>query len=75
MRYLIGLVVLVLGFAATLRARPIDELWEISRLDEIWQAEQWGDDDEAIAMAARKKADFLHADFMFTLCCPDAPDR
>ena len=59
---------LILGFAATQEARPLDELWNISRLDELWQAEQWGKDDEAEALAARKKEGFVHAGRMFMLC-------
>ena len=59
---------LVLGFAAALQARPAEDLWDISRLDEIWQAEIWGKDDEAEALADIKKASFLHASRMFTLC-------
>ncbi len=59
---------LILGFAATFNAREVDELWDISRLDEIWQAEQWGRDDDAEALAALKKASFGHAHRMFHLC-------
>ncbi len=59
---------LILGFAAAYQARPTEEIWDISRLDEIWQAEQWGKDDEAEALAAIKKESFLHAARMFTLC-------
>ncbi len=58
----------VLGFAATQRARDSLELWDLSRLDEIWQAEQWGQDDAAEAMASLKMASFLHACRMFQLC-------
>lgn len=53
---------LIIGFAATLRHQPAEQLWEISRLDEIWQEEQWGTDEEAQEMAGHKKAAFLHAD-------------
>lgn len=52
---------LVLGFAAKLGVRSADEIWDISRLDEIFQAEQWGKDDDAEAMAALKKDAFVHA--------------
>lgn len=62
---------LVLGFAATLAARDVEALWDISRLDEAWQTEQWGQDDEADAMAKIKKAAFLHAARMFALCQTD----
>ncbi|MDF3414451.1 ATPase [Sulfitobacter sp. M57] len=62
---------LVLGFAAAHHARDAETLWDLSRLDEIWQAEQWGLDEEAEAMAAVKKDSFLHANTMFTLCRTD----
>jgi chaperone required for assembly of F1-ATPase len=52
---------LVLGFAATHDARPDDELWALSRLDETWQQEQWGVDEEAEAVARLKREAFLHA--------------
>ncbi|WP_298858242.1 ATP12 family protein [uncultured Sulfitobacter sp.] len=58
---------LVLGFAATLDARPAEELWTISRLDELWQEEQWGKDEDATALALIKRDAFLHAKRMFDL--------
>lgn len=58
---------LILGFAATQDVKSIEALWDISRLDEIWQAEQWGKDDEAEAAAAVKRAAFLHAKSVFDL--------
>lgn len=58
---------LILGFAAALKARDIDVLWDMSRLDELWQAEQWGKDDEAEAQAELRRTAFLHADRMFHL--------
>lgn len=58
---------LVLGFAAALDARPAGEVWEISRLDETWQEEQWGEDEDATAMAAVKGEAFVHAKRMFDL--------
>ena len=64
---------LVLGFAAALKAREAAELWEMSRLDEIWQAEQWGKDEEAEKQAALREAAFHHAFRMFHLAKPDAP--
>jgi chaperone required for assembly of F1-ATPase len=63
---------LVLGFAAAMDRDSIEEIWKISRLDEIWQQEQWGEDDEANAMAAVKGAAFAHAKFFFDLCRSDA---
>lgn len=38
-----------------------EQAWTLSRIDEDWQAEQWGTDEEAAAMAAVKYAAFLHA--------------
>lgn len=58
---------LVLGFAAVHGARPIEALWALSRLDENWQEEQWGADDEATEQAELKRAAFLHADRFFKL--------
>jgi len=52
---------LVIGFAAIEDLHPIESLWEISRIDETWQEEQWGKDEEASADAARKRAAFFHA--------------
>ena len=42
------------------RAEPA-RIWALSRIDEDWQIEQWGEDEEAKAVAAVKKAAFLHA--------------
>jgi chaperone required for assembly of F1-ATPase len=52
---------LVIGFAALRDHVPAGTLWHISRIDESWQQEQWGSDDEASAMAQRKECDFLNA--------------
>lgn len=62
---------LILGFAATQDMQSAEVIWDISRLDEIWQAEQWGADDEAEAMAGLKKAAFLHAKQVFDLSRAD----
>lgn len=58
---------LVIGFAAKAGVYQAEDLWTISQLDEIWQAEQWGTDEEAQEMALRKKAAFLHADLFLRL--------
>jgi len=49
---------LVLGLAAIHEVREIGELWRLSRIDETWQEEQWGIDEEARAQAAVKESDF-----------------
>ncbi|MHA7876712.1 ATP12 family chaperone protein [Roseivivax sp.] len=51
---------LVLGFAAAEGQEP-EAIWAASRLDETWQEEQWGVDEEAAELAARKKAQFQDA--------------
>ncbi|ABG31081.1 ATPase [Roseobacter denitrificans] len=58
---------LILGFAATHDFLPAKTIWDISRLDEIWQAEEWGRDAEAEAAAAIKEAAFIHAKQVFDL--------
>ena len=52
---------LILGFATAANWRTLDEIWEISRIDERWQEELWGPDDEAQAIEAQKKQAFEHA--------------
>lgn len=56
---------LILGFATSLHWRPAEEIWDMSRVDEIWQEEQWGEDEEATAAAAVKRQAFLHARTVF----------
>lgn len=58
---------LVLGFAAARGARDPEALWAASRIDEDWQAEQWGTDEEAAEQAALKKRAFLDAAHIFSL--------
>jgi len=41
----------VVGLALLAREIDAEAAWRVSRLDEIWQAEQWGEDVEAIARA------------------------
>lgn len=59
---------LVLGFAATEGHLEGEALWDLSRLDEAWQEEQWGEDDEATEQAALKKQAFLDALRFFSMC-------
>mgnify|MGYP000138521737 CR=1 FL=1 len=51
----------VIGLAAIHGRADPDELWELSRLDERFQQEQWGLDDDAEEMAEIKKNAFKHA--------------
>lgn len=50
-----------LALAAANGFQPVAEIWAASRLDEDWQIEQWGEDEEAKEVAALKKCAFLHA--------------
>jgi chaperone required for assembly of F1-ATPase len=59
---------LILGFAAIHDHLPIEQIWDLSRLDENWQIEQWGVDDEAAEQAAAKREEFLRAKRFYTLC-------
>jgi chaperone required for assembly of F1-ATPase len=58
---------LILAFAAIEGVQSPKALWDISRLDEIWQAEEWGQDEEAEAAALIKERAFLHAKQVFDL--------
>ncbi|HET9070147.1 MAG TPA: ATP12 family protein [Amaricoccus sp.] len=52
---------LVLGLAVRRGALDPGEAWALSRLDETWQAEQWGLDSEAERAAGASRGDFLAA--------------
>ena len=52
---------LVIGLAAFEDAFSLADLWTWSRIDERWQEELWGEDDEATALAGVKRASFFAA--------------
>ncbi|TVQ57157.1 MAG: ATPase [Rhodobacteraceae bacterium] len=52
---------LVIGLMVDEGALEAEAGWAASRVDETWQIEQWGEDAEAAAAAAEKRADFLAA--------------
>lgn len=52
---------LVIGLAAFRGLFPAEELWLRSRIDESWQQEVWGADEDAAKTEAIKRAAFLHA--------------
>ena len=58
---------LIIGFAATRDQGLIEDLWRLSRIDETWQEEQWGVDEEAAAQANTKELAFLHAHRFFKM--------
>jgi len=53
---------LVLGLAVASRRLPVEEAWKSSRIDEIFQSEQWGEDEEAAEVASIKCDAFRHAE-------------
>ncbi len=52
---------LICGLAAVEDAYPAELLWAAAELDELWQAEQWGEDAEAAARSARRATEFSMA--------------
>lgn len=58
----------ILGLAATEAAESPEKIWNISRIDEAWQEEQWGVDDEASHTAELKRGQFQHACSFFLDC-------
>lgn len=59
---------LVIGLAATEGQGAPEALWQASRIDEDWQIEQWGPDDEAEALASQRRQGFLQAEGFFRAC-------
>ncbi len=58
---------LILGLAVTRGAVSVEDAWLLSRIDEHWQIEQWGEDDEALDTESKKKAAFEHAERFYQL--------
>jgi chaperone required for assembly of F1-ATPase len=58
---------LVLAFAAVEAVYDSETIWALSQIDEVWQAERWGEDEEAAEHMALKKQAFLDALRIFWL--------
>jgi chaperone required for assembly of F1-ATPase len=58
---------LILGLSVSAGRLSPDEALSLSRLDEHWQIEQWGDDEEAAETAAKKAVDFAEAARLISL--------
>lgn len=52
---------LVLALAVCHGRLEAEQAWRLSRIDEDWNIEEWGEDAEAAAQAARRKAEFISA--------------
>lgn len=59
---------LIIALAVTEGRLTQDRAWDCSRIDETWQTEQWGVDDDAAAMEAMRRAGFDHAGRFYGLC-------
>ncbi len=55
----------VLGLAAAEKRDDPKAHWALSRIDEDWQIEQWGEDEEAAEAAEIKRIAFFHATEFF----------
>lgn len=52
---------LVIGLAVIDGFCTFSEAWKLSQIDEAWQVEHWGADNEAMAAMSERRAAFLHA--------------
>ncbi|MFV0474425.1 MAG: ATP12 family chaperone protein [Pikeienuella sp.] len=62
---------LVIALAVAGGRLGVEEGWRLSRIDEIWQEEQWGHDEEAASLAALKYIDFNAAKVFLDLLDED----
>lgn len=62
---------LVIGFAVIRDHLSPEILWQRSRIDEQWQEDQWGVDDDNAQLVDIKKQAFFHADRFFRLAAND----
>ncbi|MBV7380559.1 ATP12 family chaperone protein [Maritimibacter dapengensis] len=58
---------LLIALAVTHGLLDAQTAWDVSRVDENWQIEQWGEDEEAAEQAAMKRQAFLDAALFFRL--------
>ncbi|MGY6409760.1 MAG: ATP12 family chaperone protein [Alkalilacustris sp.] len=63
----------VIGLALASGARDAADLWARAQIDEAWQAEQWGQDDEAAAATALRAEAFVRAADILGLLRAGAP--
>jgi len=58
---------LILGLAIINGRLSAEEAYQLSRIDEQWQLEQWGEDEEAQVASNLKKIAILHSEEFFAL--------
>lgn len=59
---------LILALAVTRGRLSVDEAWSLSRIDEAWQNELWGVDEDAAALESLKRQALAEAARFFALC-------
>jgi chaperone required for assembly of F1-ATPase len=59
---------LILALAVTRQRLAAEAAWDLSRIDETWQIEQWGADEDAAEIAALKREALLQANRFYALC-------
>ncbi|MES2435131.1 MAG: ATP12 family protein [Pseudomonadota bacterium] len=59
---------LILALAVTRGRLSLDEAWRLSRIDETWQNELWGVDEDAAALESLKRQAMSEAARFFALC-------
>lgn len=59
---------LVLGLAVAAGRLDAEQAFALSRIDEHWQAEQWGTDEDAAAIEATKRQALIEAARFYQLC-------
>ena len=52
---------LVLGLAVRQESLSAEDAWRLSRIDEQWNIDEWGEDADAAELARTRQADFLRA--------------
>ena len=58
---------LILGLAIINGRLSAEEAYQLSRVDELWQLERWGEDEEAQAASNLKNEAILHSEEFFSL--------
>tara|TARA_Y100001960_G_C14670555_1_gene825751 strand:- start:232 stop:867 length:636 start_codon:yes stop_codon:yes gene_type:complete len=59
---------LILALAVSVGEIDAESAWKLSQLDEIWQAERWGEDSEASERSTHLKRDLTTATYFLHLC-------
>ena len=59
---------LILALAVTRGRLSAAEAFDLSRIDESWQAEFWGADEDAAALEVGKRQALLEAERFYALC-------